>query len=69
MSKSETMPLYIAITPIGVYLQSCVKCGHGQFKLIDDNEWLVCAKCDSRIARFDAGFTAALSGGNEATVQ
>jgi len=62
MKKPETMPLYIAISPIGVFLQSCVKCGHDQFKLIDDNTHLACAKCEARIAKFDAIHTAALGG-------
>ena len=65
MKKPETILLYIAISPIGVYLQSCVKCGCGEFKLIDDNEYLACAECGGRIAKFDAIHTAALEGGHD----
>jgi len=62
MKKPETMPLYIAISPHGVYLQSCVKCKSDQFKLVDNNEHLACAKCGTKIARYNATFTAALEG-------
>ena len=62
MKKPETMPLYIAITPFGVYLQSCVECGCDQYKLVDDNNYLACAECGSKIAVFDPVFTAALEG-------
>jgi len=40
MKKPETMPLYIAIPPFGVYIQVCVKCGHGKFKPTEDNKFL-----------------------------
>lgn len=69
MKKPETMPLYIAIPPIGVFLQSCVKCDCDQFKLIDNNKYLACAECGVKIARFNAIFTAALeSTGNNSSV-
>jgi len=63
--KPETMPLYIAIAPIGVYLQSCVKCKHDQFVLISNNKYLACAKCKAKIAEFNPTFTKALSQGGE----
>jgi len=60
MKKPETMPLYIAIAPIGVFLQRCVKCRHDQFELIDNDEHLACAKCKTIIAKFSSDFTKAL---------
>lgn len=60
MTKPETMPLFIAIAPYGVFLQFCVKCGHEDFILIEDNTYLACAKCGAKIAKWNAEYTAKL---------
>ena len=70
MEKPKDMPLYIAIEPIGVYLQRCCKCKHDRYHLIDDSKYLACAKCNAVIAEYDPVYTAALRNmaGQEPTV-
>ena len=58
--KNEPTVLYIGIPPIGVYVQSCAKCAHDKFIRIDQDKYLVCAKCKTKIAEFSANHTAAL---------
>ena len=65
--KPEPRPLYIAISPYGVYIQFCTKCEHGKFLPVEDNKYLACEKCGAKIAIYDAKHTAQLEnvGGNE----
>jgi len=51
-------PLFIAISPYGVFVQYCSQCGHGEF--IADGSEVRCSRCGSAIARFSEEYTAQL---------
>lgn len=61
IEKPKPGPLFTIISPFGVFVQICPKCGNedeeSQFELIEDYQWLACAKCGQKISKFSQKYT------------
>ena len=62
MDKSKPNKLFIAISPFGVYVRFCPKCGEDaeSFDIIDENQYIACRKCGTKFGKWSAEETAKL---------
>ena len=60
MKNPKPRPLFLAVSPYGVFIQVCSVCGGEDFMPIEDGKFFACACCGLKIARWSSEYSAQL---------